>query len=305
MYHRCPSAGARAATEKAHRVPDELLLSLRCGGLWDGPRPTDPQKFLAQLPAELARLRDYGASLIEFKAEVCAFDRRYCTPEVWERVANCVRDNGLGATVHLPAAWVDLAALDHELWEGSVRSVEVALRATAPLEPKFAAVHPAGDATGEWIRTLPEADRQTAVELIVQRVTDGLRRLRELPDAGPLSLENLEGTPCDLIALIAGRADVGICLDVGHVVSSGEQLVKALDAGTPRLRGIHLHDAKPPSIDGGRGKAHLPLGAGVLNLETLLTELRGRRFRGPVVLEVKGEFAESAARFLDAIRPVT
>ena len=230
---------------------DRLFLSLRCRSLWEGPLPVAPQDFLQRLPAELVRVRAQGATLVEFEAEACALDRRYCNPEVWEHAANCVRDSGLGATVHLPAVWVDLAALDHETWEGSLRSVEVALRATAPLRPCLTAVHPGGDATRAWIQGLPEAERPAATRQAFERVVDGLRRLRELAEAEPLALENLEGAGCDLIALAAERAGVGVCLDVGHVVSNGEGLIGALDAVTPRLLGIHLHDAKPPAVVGG------------------------------------------------------
>ena len=281
---------------------DQLFLSLRCRSLWEGPLPAAPQDFLQRLPAELGRLRRNGAALVEFEAEACALDMRYCDPGVWEHIAHCVRDSGLGATLHLPAAWVDLASLDHEVWEGSVRSVEAALRVTAPLHPWLAAVHPGSDATREWIHGLPEAERQAATRLAFERVVDALRRLRELGEAEPLALENLEGAGCDLIALAAERADVNVCLDVGHVVSNGERLVGALDAVTPRLRGLHLHDAKPPAVIGGKGQAHLQLGAGVLDLETLLAELRNRTFRGPVVLEVRGDPADSARRFLDTAR---
>jgi sugar phosphate isomerase/epimerase len=277
-------------------------LSLRCRSLWDGPRPVAPPEFLLRLPEELGRLRTYGAVLVDFQAEVCSVDRRYRDPEIWERIADCVRDGGLGATVHLPSVWVDLASLDADVWEGSARSVETALRATAPLRPALAAVHPGSDATGKWLLGLPAAEREAATRLVVDRVVDGLRRLRELKEAEPLALENLEGVTCQLIAVAAGRSDVGICLDVGHVVSNGEDLGAALDAVAPRLRGIHLHDAKPPGVVGGKGVAHLPLGAGVLDVETLITKLRNRDFRGPVVLEVPSDPNGSARRFLDAAR---
>jgi sugar phosphate isomerase/epimerase len=287
-------------------MAEQLPLSLRCGGLWDGPQPADPQEFLARLPAELERLRGHGAALVEFKVEVCVLDRRYRDSEIWARVADFVRDSGLaGTTVHLPAAWVDLASLDQNVWEGSVRSVEVALRATAPLRPMLAAVHPASDATGEWIRTLPEAHRPAAIWLAIERVVDGLRRLRDLQEAGPLALENLEGAGCDLIALAAERAGVGVCLDVGHVISNGEEPLKALEVAAPRLRGVHLHDAKPPSVAGGKGKAHLPLGLGGLDLEALVDALHTRRFEGPIVLEVQEDFSESASRFLGTARSTT
>jgi sugar phosphate isomerase/epimerase len=281
---------------------DRFSLSLRCRSLWDGPRPVAPPEFLLRLPEELGRLRTYGAALVDFEAEVCSVDRRYRDPEIWERIADCVRDGGLSATVHLPSVWVDLASLDAEVWEGSARSVETALRATAPLRPALATVHPGSDATGAWLHGLPPAEREAATRLALDRVVDGLRRLRELKETEPLALENLEGVTCELIAVAAARSDVGICLDVGHVLSNGEDLVAAIDAVAPRLRGVHLHDAKPPAVAGGKGLAHLPLGGGTLDLETLIAKLRNKGFRGPVVLEVPSNPAGSARRFLDMAR---
>jgi sugar phosphate isomerase/epimerase len=297
--------GAIVGALNAQDMPDGPSLSLRCNSLWDGPRPADPQELLKQLPAELTRMRNSGASFVEFKTDVCVVDVRYRDHGIWERVKDRLRASGLaGATIHLPAAWVDLASLDHEVWEGSIRSVKAALRATAPLNPILAAVHPAGDATGEWVRSLPDADRQAARSLVIERVVDALRRLRELPEAEPLALENLEGAGCELIALIADRSGINVCLDVGHVVSNGEALAQALDAVASRLRGIHLHDAVPPYVGAGKGKAHLPLGSGILDLKMLLRALQSNRFTGPVVLEVKGEFSDSVSRFLEAKRTI-
>lgn len=285
---------------------DPLSLSLRCRSLWDGAVPAAPQEFLSRLPEELRRLRGYGAALVDFEAEACSLDPRYRDPEMWERVATCLRDGGLrGATVHLPFIWVDLASLDRDVWEGSVRSVATALHATAPLRAGLAAVHPASHATGEWLNALPETERHDAMRLAFERVVEGLRRLHGLEEAGPLALENLEGVASNLIELAAERSGVGVCLDVGHAVSNGEELVGALDAVTPRLRGIHLHDAKPPAVVGGKGLAHLPLGGGTLDLETLVAKLRANGFKGPVVLEVPSDPAGSARRFLDAARSTT
>lgn len=277
-------------------------LSLRCCSLWDGLVPSSPREFLLRLPTEVERLQASGASLVDFDAEVCSRDLRYCDRVVWEQVAKCLRDSGLGATVHMPSIWVDLASLDREVWEGSVRSVATALQATAPLRSCLAPLHPGSDATGRWLEAVPQTQRGAALQLALERVIEGLGRLRELEDAAPLALENVEGVTCELIAAAAERSGVGVCLDVGHLVSNGEELVEAFDAVASRLRGIHLHDATPPAVVGGKGRAHLPLSAGVLDLETLTAKLRSRTFRGPVVLEVLSDPTDSVRRFLDAAR---
>ena len=322
---------------------DVPLVSWPCRALWVAPhRPADPAEFLARLPGECRRVRQHGAGAMEFHADACVLDERYAQPALWREVAGILAAEGLAATVHLPYLWTDLAALDGPVWEGSVRAVAAAARATAPLAPRVAAVHPANYATQALVLHTPAAEQPALLEALAQRLVAALRRLAA--EAGPaLALENLEGLPFALYLSLCREAGVGACLDVGHALSDGDDPAGAVTALAGRLVGLHLHDAVPPQppalrassagAPGGRtpgpaagqgpgkagaqdraatspflpaagaGRAHLPLGAGRLDLPGLLQALRAAGFRGPVVLEVEGtgeELARSAAAFLRA-----
>lgn len=284
-------------------------LALPARSVWEdygGRRPAEPRAFLARLPDEAARLKGLGADLVEFLGELCVLHEGYASPDVWEQAARILDVQGLGATVHLPFHWVDLAALDREVWEGSVRSAEGALRAMAPLEPRMAAVHPANYATQAVLRWTPEDGQAGVMAAMGARLVAALRRLRAAPGGDAVALENLEGMPFPLIPQIAEAGGVGICLDVGHAVSNGDDPVPVLAMASQRLIGLHLHDAVPPAGAGGAGSAHLALGRGRLDLDWLVRALADLEFTGPVVLEVEvggpEAMAESARRFTGAVQ---
>lgn len=279
-------------------------------------RPAEPGAMLARLPEEVRRLKAQGADLVEFLGELCALHEGYASPGVWEQVAGILDVHGLGATVHLPFLWVDLACLDREVWEGGVRSAEAALEAMAPLAPRMAAVHPANYASRALLQSLAEDARGGVMAAMGTRLVAALRRLRAAPCGDVVALENLEGMAFALVPQLAEAADVGICLDVGHAVANGDDPVSVLAMASQRLIGLHLHDAVPPGASaapgaptegrsGGAGRAHLGLGSGRLDLDWLVRALAELEFTGPVVLEVEvggpDAVADSARRFRRAL----
>ncbi|QBS36822.1 sugar phosphate isomerase/epimerase [Thermaerobacter sp. FW80] len=314
-------------------APATPPLSLPCRSLWRRHhRPEDPDRFLQALRDEARRRRAQGAEALEFHADACVLDPRYAVPAPWAEAAAILAAEGLAATVHLPYAWPDLTALDAAVWEGSVTSVVTALRATAPLRPQLAAVHPANHATQALVQATPAADRPALLDQLAARLVAALRRiLAEAPPEGAaaVALENLEGVPWPLFEAVCREAGVAVCLDVGHAISNGDDPLVLCARVGPRLRGVHLHDAVPPPVParaappmavqpgpptagrtppepgagaGRLGRAHLPLGAGHLPLRALVAVLRGAGFRGPVVLELDDEEAlqASAARWREA-----
>jgi sugar phosphate isomerase/epimerase len=269
-----------------------VLLSLPCRSVWaEARRPATPAELLAALPDEARQAKALGAGALEFPGDLCVVAEGYAGP-VWERVAEVLTAAGLAATVHLPWVWVDLAALDRHVWEGSVRSAEAAAAALQPLAPRLAALHPANYATGALLRAAPAAAQTEVLLAMGERLTEAVARLRQGPLGGVLGLENLEGIPLDLFRFVAAQADVGVCFDVGHALSDGHDPVAAVTALRDRLVGVHLHDARP-------GQAHLPLGDGQLDLAAW-TALE---LPVPVVLELEGDVAPSVARLLGHARP--
>ncbi len=262
------------------------FLSLPARSVWAGPlRPAAPREMLAALPAEAGRLRGLGAGALEFLAEVTALDERYTSRAVWREAAAVLAGEGLAATLHLPFGWVDLAALDREIWEGGLRSVAGALAAMEPLGPRLAALHPGNYATQMILRGAAEADRPELFAACGRRLTAALARLRGGPLGEVVALENLEGVPFDLIAAAAGAAGVGVCLDVGHALAGRQDPAALVGLVADRLTGLHLHDAVPGEEP---EPAHKPLGDGCLDLARLVAALAGVGFTGPLVLEIAG-----------------
>ncbi len=262
-------------------------------------------------------MKNLGAGAVEFMADVAALDERYAAEAVWREAATVLRGEGLGATVHLPMIWVDLTSLDREAWEGGLRSVERALRATQPLLPAMAAVHPANYATQAALAHAPATARPALLGALGSRLVAALERLRDAVGGGTVALENLEGMPVDLFILVAETAGVGVCLDVGHALADGHDPVGLLEKVRGRLVGLHLHDAVPrrkaatetpvsgaaPASEA-EEPAHRALGTGRLDLDALLDALARAGFGGPAVLEVVGgPVAEdrSAEVFLSAV----
>ncbi len=284
------------------------VLSLPCPSLWESRfSPPSPAEALAALPGEFRRLRELGAGLVEFPGDVTAVAEAYASPGLWARVAGLLEAEGLGATVHLPFAWVDLTSLDREIWEASLRSLEAALAAFEPLSPRMAAVHPANYSARATLGMTPAATRPGLTAALGSRLFAALLRLKEAPGSGPLALENLEGMPLGLFLSLTEAAGVGVCLDVGHALVEGHDPAALVTDLGERLVGLHLHDAAPDSsgthAPAGTEveRAHMALGTGRLDLGSLVTALLDRGFGGPVVLEVIGESDSSARAFTLAL----
>lgn len=277
-----------------------MYASLRCRSIWDGPRkPAAPADFLLRLPGEARQAKAAGAGALEFEGDLVAIDDAFADRALWEHAARALAAEGVRATVHLPSVWVDIAALDGEVWEGSVRSVERALSAMEPLDAAMAAVHPANFGAQALLLGTPESAQASVMMALAQRLLAALARLKAAPGGERLALENLESVPWPLFAQIAEMADVHVCLDVGHAISNGDDPAAALRDIAPRLLGVHLHDATPPAAGQRVGRAHLPLGSGRLDVDGVAAGLKAAGFEGPVVLEVDGASLE---RWLAAVR---
>jgi sugar phosphate isomerase/epimerase len=282
------------------------VLSLPSETAWEARfQLVPPETLLKALPREAGRLRDLGAGLVEFPGDLCGMGGDYASPEFWSRVSEVLACEGLGATVHLPFGWVDLASLDGEVWEGSVRSVERAMAALTPLSPLMASVHPANYPTRALLGMAPEKAKAGLHAAFGERIVKALTRLARGALGPVLALENLEGVPPELFAAIVDAAGVKACLDVGHAVADGQDPCRLLELFGGKVLGLHLHDAAPPT---GRTdaegltheRAHRALGEGRLDLQNLVRAILARDFSGPVVLEVLGD-QEPSVRLWSAV----
>jgi len=71
---------------------------------------------------------------------------------------------------------------------------------------------------------------------------------------------------------------IGLCLDTGHLLRSGEDPVEAVHKFGPRIHGVHLKDVKDK-------QTFAIVGQGDLDVVGLFRELHKLRYRGLVALE--------------------
>jgi len=280
------------------------------------------------LPADLIPNVQLLAPLVEdielilFEGEVDNLP----TPEEVAVLRRLAQEGGCGFTVHLP--------LDVGLGESEEsyrrRGQETCLRVmelTRPLEPRAYVMHaelplkyhPAfgemvrpmkflpGEVASAWTEALHESLTRLIGEAggcLGQRTeqTTGSPLARERQSSGPcLAVENLN-YPYEWVWDLVEDLDLGVVLDVGHLLMSGGEVAQFLKMFGDRLRVVHLH-----GLEG--GKDHRPVSlfpAG--ELRTLLEGFRGSgaqvgRVPLPVTCEVFG--IEPLVPSLQALAAVT
>lgn len=88
--------------------------------------------------------------------------------------------------------------------------------------------------------------------------------------------------PSDVLKRLQGRdARMGVCMDIGHAVRAGADIVKAVGEAGPRLLDLHIKDlADTTSRD-----SQVEVGKGVLDVAGVFRELVRTKFAGHVSLE--------------------
>lgn len=174
-------------------------------------------------------------------------------------------------------AWyIPMANAMEEVRQGAVAELRRCLYKFAEIGARWMNIHP---------------DRHTPFHprsFYLQRNLQSLQEL--LPDVKKcgvgLMIENLPGdynSAEQLGELLDPMPELMLHLDIGHANlqvphnTTGE----ILRAYGKRLRHVHLHDNK-----GGQADLHLPLGAGNLNLQETVCQLRDCGYDGTVTLEV-------------------
>ena len=88
--------------------------------------------------------------------------------------------------------------------------------------------------------------------------------------------------PADALAKLQGRDPrMGICMDVGHAVRAGADIIQSVSLAGPKLLDLHVKDlADPKSRD-----SQVEVGRGVFDIPGLFRALAATRFAGHVSLE--------------------
>ena len=148
---------------------------------------------------------------------------------------------GLAYHAHLP---LDLP------WESGIHAV---CGAIAAIEQKIAFLHPCG-----YVLHPPPRGELT-------------RLVRMRPDLGPLlRLENTRESDLSDIWTEIETLDLGVCLDVGHLVSYGQERILQIPGFLDRVRMLHIYGGE--SERGHAGLEHLPDPG---QLHGILREVRG------------------------------
>ncbi len=89
-------------------------------------------------------------------------------------------------------------------------------------------------------------------------------------------------SPMEVLAAVKGMdARMGCCVDVGHTMRAGVDVVGALEAAGPRLFDIHMKDL----ADRNSKESQVAVGAGVMPVEAIFEALVRMRYPGFVDLE--------------------
>jgi sugar phosphate isomerase/epimerase len=96
------------------------------------------------------------------------------------------------------------------------------------------------------------------------------------------------------------HANIGVCLDTGHLARSGDEPVAAVRKLGPRVLALHIKDWNEQGGD-------VVVGKGKLDLVGLFTALKETGFHGPIALEYEIDAQNpmpGIAASLEALRPV-
>jgi len=83
-----------------------------------------------------------------------------------------------------------------------------------------------------------------------------------------------------------GREHVGVNFDSGNFITYGTgDPVRAVTILSERIKHVHLKDYAPSASPGVEWGSETPLGAGQADIPRLVSKLRARGYRGPLILE--------------------
>ena len=217
------------------------------------------------LPDEILPNLRYLCSLVD-DVELVLFESdefsNMPSPEDVSEMASIGREFGLTYTVHLPLD-IALGSADEEVRAASVGKCRRVIERMSPVEPFAWILHLHGDRRGK----LPGEDMK-------RWIGQNRRSLAELLAGGPvpskISVETLDYDFQHAAGLVE-EFDLSVCLDIGHLLMNGRDVMAHLDRWMSRARVFHLHGVNPQGTDHCH-VGHLPGGlledlAGCLSLE--------------------------------------
>ena len=222
--------------------------------------------------AEIRSFREMGFDFIDLTLEPGrASPGRIDVRAVREALA----ESGLGTVGH--TAWfLPIASAFDRLREAALEEMVHCLDVFAEIGVRLVNLHPD--------QRVPLHDR----DWVIERNVDAIRRLVELAAERDIRImaENVPGvfnSEDVLRRLFSAVPDLLWHLDVGHanLGSPSNTTDSLLAAFRERLAHVHLSDNK-----GGDADLHLPLGAGLIDWQWVVSTLKQHRYDGTITLEV-------------------
>jgi sugar phosphate isomerase/epimerase len=149
-----------------------------------------------------------------------------------DELARLAREHGMTYTVHLPLD----TALGRPDEEGRLADVAKCARVvelTRRLDPFAWVLHLHGERRGASPAPDVEAWRTCLRSSMAALVTD-------VPDPSRLAVETLD-YPYSLVDDIVAETGASVCLDIGHLITGGHDVIAHVDTYLDRTRVVHLH----------------------------------------------------------------
>jgi sugar phosphate isomerase/epimerase len=162
------------------------------------------------------------------------------TAEEVETLGRIGRERDLTYTVHLPQdVW--LGSPDEAVRRGSLDLCLRVMDLMEPLLPFAWVLHLQGELRGDPPSSdMPgwrERNRRSLEELIARA-----------GDPRSICVETLD-YDFDDVADAVEELDLGVCLDIGHLILTGRDIPACLDRWMPRARVFHVHGVRPDGTD--------------------------------------------------------
>ena len=224
--------------------------------------------------SEIGAFGEMGFDFVEITIEAPA-----ATPEkIIDRrkeVADALHSYNFGVMAHCP-------------WYFSVAHPYPSIQKA--IDAEFVRVFDAASQLGAKMVTLHTEFMPSGIQdrqVHVAKTIDTVKRLHgEAAQRGlELLVENAWASSFSIkeFGLLFSEVDAGMTLDVGHAsVADGEGVESYVKQFRKRIRHVHLHD------NNRREDQHLPLGAGKINIEKCVKELKSF-YDGTITLEVHSE----------------
>ncbi len=255
------------------------------------------------LPQALRRISSLGVGYLELFANTFHLDPRLGKMDVLE-LASCLKAwNLIPLTLHMPFAGLRASRSGPSGIQAWLALVEDCLPIVETLEVPAVVIHP-------QIRVSDQKGRPMMLDTVGVVVDEVLPWVRGV--GACVLLENLSSV---LYSGYWGRhhfhevfekvnqAELGMCFDISHCISSGLNLLEEIRPCLPWVREIHMSDNRRQS----GADLHLPLHRGQTDWPSFFALLKSEGFEGDIMLEIDGgedavkEIGDSLALIRDLV----